>query len=171
MTWNASWRWWPDIYTNYTNNRSYRMNAVIQDFISGKRIAVVGVSPTNKTKFGNIAAQELKQRGYQVRLVHPQAQVIDGEAVSPSLEALQGQVDGVLVSLPAARGADVLREAAAAGIRNVWVQQGGESAELVRLGEELGLNLVTGKCILMYAAPVRSVHGFHRFVAKLIGQY
>jgi uncharacterized protein len=147
------------------------MNAHIQEFISNKKIAIVGASRTNdKYKFGNMAAAELKRRGYEIYLVHPQAGSINGEATYPSLGALQGQVDGVLVSLPATKGADVLREAAAVGIRNVWIQQGGESAELINLGEELKLNLVTGKCILMYAQPVRGYHVVHRFIARVIGQ-
>ena len=146
------------------------MNTSIEEFIAGKSIAVVGASRTNKNKFGNMAATELKRRGYQVYFVHPQAESIDGETAYPSLSALSGRVDGVLVSVPAARGADVLREAAEMGLRNVWVQQGGESVELIKLGEELQLNLVTGKCILMYAQPVRGFHGFHRFIARLSGQ-
>jgi hypothetical protein len=41
------------------------MNTRIREFISGKRIAVVGASRTNdKYKFGNMAAVELKRRGY-----------------------------------------------------------------------------------------------------------
>jgi predicted CoA-binding protein len=147
------------------------MNTSIQEFITGKRIAIVGASRTNsKNKFGNMAATELKRRGYEVYLVHPQAASINGEAAYPSLSALTGRVDGVLVSVSATRGADVLREAAAVGIRNVWVQQGGESPELIKLGEELKLNLVTSKCILMYAQPVRGPHKFHRFFARLAGQ-
>lgn len=146
------------------------MNTRIQEFITGKRIAIVGASRTDKNKFGNMASAELKRRGYEVYFVHPQAQSINGEAAYPSLHALNGRVDGVLVSVPAAKGADVLREAAAAGFRNVWLQQGAESPELVRLGEELHLNLVTGKCILMYAQPVRGFHSIHRFIARLSGQ-
>ena len=30
---------------------------------------------------------------------------------------------------------------------------------MIKLGKVLGLNLVTGKCILMYAQPVRGFHG------------
>lgn len=146
------------------------MDTSIQEFIASKRIAVVGASRTSKSKFGNMAAAELVRRGYAVHLVHPQAQSIDGQAAYPNLGALRGQIDGVLVSVPATKGADVLREAAAAGTHNVWVQQGGESVELIKLGEELGLNLVTGKCILMYAQPVRGFHGVHRLVARLTGQ-
>jgi uncharacterized protein len=146
------------------------MNTNIQEFISGKRIAFVGASRTNNMyKFGNMAAAELKRRGYEIFFVHPQAETIHGEATFPSLIALSGKVDCVLVSLPASKGAGVLGEAAAAGLRNVWVQQGGESPELIQLGEQLKLNMVTGKCILMYARPVRSFHMIHRFIAQVSG--
>ncbi len=147
------------------------MNTSIQEFISGKRIAIVGASRTNdKYKFGNMAGTELKRRGYEVYFVHPQAELINGETVYPNLSALRGRVDGILVSLPAAKSADVLCEAATLGIRNVWIQQGGEFADLIKLGEELKLNLVAGKCILMYAQPVRSFHSIHRFIVRLSGQ-
>jgi uncharacterized protein len=147
------------------------MNTHIQEFISGKRMALVGASRSNdKYKFGNMAAAELKQRGYEIYLVHPQAETIGGVPTYPSLSALKGRVDGVLVSLPANKSAGVLREAAAAGITHVWIQSGGESQELIELGRELKLNLVTGKCILMYAQPVRSYHAIHRFIARLGGQ-
>jgi predicted CoA-binding protein len=147
------------------------MNTRIQDFISGRRIAVVGASRTNaKYKFGNMAAAELKRRGYEISFVHPQAETIDGQRAYPSLSALIGKVDGVLVSVPATKGAAVLQDAAAAGITNVWIQRGGESPELIQLGEELKLKLVTGKCILMYAQPVRSFHMIHRIIARVRGQ-
>jgi predicted CoA-binding protein len=147
------------------------MNVQIQNFISGKRIAVVGASQANpKTKFGNMAAKELKRRGYQVFYVHPQAEIIDGEQAYHHLSELAGRVDGLLLSLPAAKGLEVLRQAAGAGIRNVWVQAGGESPELIGLGEELKLNLVTGKCILLYATPVKGFHVIHRLVARVTGQ-
>jgi len=151
--------------------KELHMNTRIQEFISAKRIAVVGASRTNdKYKFGNMAAEELKRRGYEISFVHPQAETINGEAAYPSLSALTGKADGVLISLPASKSGPVLKDAAAAGLRNVWVQLGGESPELIQMGEELKLNLVTGKCILMYAQPVRSYHAIHRFFVKLGGQ-
>jgi uncharacterized protein len=145
------------------------MNPSIQAFIECKRVAVVGASRSGN-KFGNAAAKELAGRGFQVYLVHPEAKEIDGEPCYPNLAALQAKVDSVLVCLPASQGAMVLREAAALGLQNVWLQQGAESPELIALGRELGLNLVHGKCILMYAPPVRSFHLFHRTFVRLIGQ-
>jgi len=39
------------------------------------------------------------------------------------------------------------------------------------LVKDLGLSAVSGKCIMMYAQPVTSVHSWHKFFAKLFGQY
>ena len=145
------------------------MNASIQEFISGKRIALVGASRSGE-KFGNIAHKELKARGYEVFLVHPEAGEIDGAPCYSNLAALRGQVDGVLVSLPPSQAAEILREASAVGLQNVWLQNGAEAPQLLTLSQELGLKLVSGKCILMYAPPVRGFHWCHRAVVKLMGQ-
>lgn len=141
----------------------------IEEFVACKRIAVVGASRSGK-KFGNGAAKELRTRGYEVFLIHPEAQEIDGQPCYPSLTALRDQVDAVFISVPAGQAAPVMREAASLGIHRVWLQQGAESPELLALGEELGLSLVSKRCILMYAPPVKSVHGWHRGFVKLVGK-
>ena len=145
------------------------MDQSIQDFIGCKRLSVVGVSRGGK-KFGNTAYKELKTCGYQVYIVHPDAKEIDGEICYPDLKSLQGKVDGVLVSVPPKQGMEVLRQAAAIGVGNVWIQQQGQSPELIALGRELNLKLVHGKCILLYTQPVRSYHAWHRAFVKVFGK-
>ena len=145
------------------------MDQIVKDFVANKRIAVVGASRSGK-KFGNAAYKELKQRGYQVYLVHPEAKEIEGEACYPSLEAVKEKVDGVFVSVPPAQGLQVLQQASQAGLKNIWIQQQGESPEMLAAGKDLGLNMVHGKCILMYAEPVTSFHSFHRFFVRLTGK-
>jgi len=145
------------------------MDQAIQDFVNGKRIAVVGVSRDGE-KFGNTAFTELAARGYQVFAVHPTAQEIAGTRCYPNLAALRGQVDGALVVVSPHQAVSVLREAAATGLKNVWLQQGAESPEALALARDLKLNLVAKKCILMYAPPVRSFHAWHRVFARLFGQ-
>ena len=145
------------------------MDQAIQDFVACQRIAVVGASRGGK-KFGNAAAKELQTRGYQVFIIHPEAQEIDGQPCYPNLSALRGQIDAVLISVPAAQAAAVMREAASLDIRHVWLQQGAESPDLLTLGQELGLSLVSKKCVLMYAPPVKSFHGWHRGFVKLVGK-
>ena len=145
------------------------MNQEVQDFIQGKRIALVGVSRSGK-KFGNTLLIELKKRGYQVFVVHPEAKEIGGEPCYPNLAALQGKVDGAVICVPARQAEQALRESVAAGIKKIWLQQGAESKQVLAAAKELGVTPVSGKCILMYAQPVRSFHGFHRAVVKLFGQ-
>jgi predicted CoA-binding protein len=145
------------------------MNQAIQDFVETKRIAIVGASRSGK-KFGNSVYTELKQRGYDVYIVHPQAQEIGGVPCYPNLAALRDKVDGVVVCVPPKQSAQVLRDAAAAGLKKVWLQQGAQSTETTQVADELGLDPITGKCILMYAQPVGSVHGFHRAVVKIFGK-
>jgi len=146
------------------------MDQAIQEFIKHKNIAVVGASRQGN-KFGNMAGKELQERGYNVFYIHPDTSEIDGQIAYPNLKALNGKVDTLWVSVPAEQGTQVIREASDAGVRKVWLQQGGQSPELLDLGRELDLEIVHGKCILMYAEPVRSFHKFHQVIWKLIGQY
>jgi predicted CoA-binding protein len=145
------------------------MKQAIEDFISCKRIALVGVSRSGK-KFGNTIQTELKERGYQVYIVHPEAQEIAGERCYPNLAALQGMVDGVLICVPPRHAGQVLREAVEVGLKKIWLQMGADSPEVLALARDLSVTPVSGKCILMYAQPVRSFHAWHRAFARLVGQ-
>lgn len=145
------------------------MDSQITDFIQQKKLALVGAGRDGKS-FGNFASKELIARGYQVSLVHPQASQIDGQPCYPSLSALPEPPGGVVVCVPAAQAEGVLRQAAELNLTHVWLQQGAETPQLVALGKELGLKMVSGKCILMYAEPVRSFHKWHRGFMKLIGR-
>jgi predicted CoA-binding protein len=146
-----------------------QVNQEIKDFVASKRVAVVGVSRLPK-KFGSAIYTELKARGYQVYAVNPAVQEIQGDKCYPNLSAIKGQVDGAVICISPKAVEPVLREAAAIGLKNVWLQWGADTPETVKIGKELGLNLVSGKCILMYAEPVRSFHSFHRFFVKLFGK-
>ncbi len=146
------------------------MNQKIQDFVNAKRLAVVGVSRSEQ-KFGTAIYTELKERGYEVFGVNPQMDEIKGNKCFASLTDLAGKVDGVVVCVSPTKTPQVLREAAAAGITNIWLQQGTSSVEATKTAQELGVSPIEGKCILMYAGEVKSVHAFHKFFAKLLGQY
>ena len=142
------------------------MDQSAREFIKSKRLAIVGVSHNTK-KFANRAYAELKNRGYQVFGVNPTLEKIADENCYKDLSSLRGQIDGAVVCVSPGKVQPILREASEIGIRNIWLQQGAESCEAVKLGTDLGLNVVAGKCILMYAEPVHGFHKFHRFLVKL----
>jgi uncharacterized protein len=146
------------------------MKKEIQDFIDSKRIAIMGASRTGK-KFGNMIADELKPKGYEVFLVHPEAKEINGQVCYPNIAALKDQVDAVLICLPPAKAKQAVQDVADAGLKKIWLQQGSQSPEVLALAKQLGLSTVAGKCIMMYADPVSSLHGWHRTFAKIFGQY
>lgn len=146
------------------------MDAKIQDFLQAKKLAVVGVSRSSQ-KFGNAIYTELKARGFDVFGVNPNMESIDGDKCYASLAELSGKVDGAVICLKPDSAAAALREAAAAGITRIWLQQGAQSLATTQAAREAGLAPVEGKCILMYAGEVKSVHAFHKFFAKLFGQY
>ena len=145
------------------------MNKSIQDFINSKKIAIVGYSRGGK-KFGNIAYKELQKKDYELYPVNPYETEIDGVKVYPDLSSIEEKIDGVFIAVPSAQAIAVLEEAHSLGVKNIWIQRGGESEEIINFAKNLGINIVTGKCILMYAEPVKSIHGFHRAIVKLFGK-
>jgi predicted CoA-binding protein len=153
----------------YHKTGENKMDKAIEDFLNCKKIAVVGVS-RSCNKFGNTIYTELKTHGYQVFAINPNAKEIAGDPSYPNIAAIKNGVDGVVISVPPAQAEGTLRDAAAAGVKNVWMQQGSDNRQLIDLGRSLGLNLVSGKCIVMYLTPVAVPHSFHRFFAKLFGQ-
>ena len=143
--------------------------AAVMGFVNQRSLAVVGVSRSGK-KFGNTAYREQKAKGYRLVPVHPQAEMLEGDRCARSLAALQAPVGGVLVIVPPSQAERVVGEAAAAGIRRVWLQQGAESQAAIKLAESKGMTVVAGECILMFAEPAGFGHRAHRWVKGITGR-
>jgi predicted CoA-binding protein len=143
--------------------------ADVADFVGQRKLAVVGVSRQAK-KFGNFAFRELRSKGYEVFPVHPQAETIEGERCYPNLTSLPEPVGGVLIVVPPANTEQVVRDAAAAAIRRVWMQQGAESPAAIQFCRENGIREVHGECILMFTEPAAWWHRAHRWMWGLLGK-
>jgi len=144
------------------------MNPLIDDFITSKKIAIIGMSRSEK-KFGNLACKELRTKGYEIFPVHPEATEIEGIACYPNLMALEGKVDALWIAIPHQNVPQVLEEAAQIGLKKIWLQQGAWSKDVQVCIDRLGLPVISKRCILMYAPPVKSIHKFHRTIKGLFG--
>jgi len=144
--------------------------AAVNDFLSQRSLAVVGVSRAGK-KFGNSIFTTLKERGYKVFPVNPNADNVEGERCYHSLGELPEKVGGVVICVPPAQTEKVVHDAFESGIGRVWMQQGADSYAALRFCEKNEMSVVHGHCVLMFAEPVKSVHRVHRWVWKLIGKY
>lgn len=142
----------------------------INEFLSQPVWAIAGVS-RDKKKFGSYLYLTLKKRGRKVVPVNPNMADFDGDVCYNSLDKLPAEISGVIICTPPAVSKGLVSDAIAHGIRQVWLQQGAENNEVLEAFRDSGINLVSGKCILMYAEPVDSFHGFHRFIAKLFGRF
>jgi len=130
----------------------------------------VGAS-RNPKKFGSAVYRTLKQQGFKVFAVHPEAESIEGDKCYRGFDQLPERVGGVVICVPPIQTEKVLEQVSAAGIQHVWLQQGAESYAAIRYCENHGIKVVHGHCIMMFAEPVESIHRFHRWVTKLFGKY
>jgi uncharacterized protein len=143
-------------------------HASIEAFLAEPAIAVVGVSRSGKG-FGNAAARELRRKGYRIYPVNPEADLVGGERCYRSLADLPEPVRAVLVVVPPDQALRFVRQASNAGITRVWLQQGAEAPFVTLACNELGLDVVAGECILMFAKPT-GVHRAHQWIWGLMGK-
>lgn len=133
-------------------------------------IAIAGVS-RKSTKFGASAYRTLKKRGYRLFPIHPTLEAFDGDTCFRSVADIRGEVDWVWICLRPEHALTVVDDAHRKGIPNIWFQQGADFSQAAARARELGLRVVTGRCILMYTEPVTGIHAIHRFLSRLFGKY
>lgn len=141
----------------------------IEDFLSLKTLAVIGVSRDDK-KFGNAIYRELKRKNYCVYPVHKELETYEGDACYKDLKSLPYIPDGLVVSANKQKALDIVKEAHQAGIKNIWLLLMSDSKEAVEYCTGNGINLIYKQCMFMHLEPVDSIHKFHRFVKKLFGR-
>ena len=92
----------------------------LDDVFSLKSVAVVGASPENFISFSAMAIACLKEAGFPtIYPVNPKYKEAFGLPCYPSVSAIPGPVDHVLVSIPAARTLELLDDCARKGVTSV----------------------------------------------------
>ena len=143
--------------------------SAIDDFVSQRTFAIVGVSRSGK-KFGNNTFRELTSHGYKLYPIHPEAETLEGVPAYKDFASLPEKVNGVIVIVPPAQTEKVVQDAAAAGIKRIWMQQGAQSDSAIRFCRENGITEIHGECINMFAHDTASFHKFHRGLLKIFGR-
>ncbi len=104
-------------------------------------IAIVGAS-SDRSKYGNIAIHSYWDAGYEVFPVHPKETEIEGLKVYKSVLDVPVPLDRVSVYLPPQTGMKVIEEIAKKGTKELFLNPGSESDELVAKARSLGLNVI-----------------------------
>lgn len=142
----------------------------INNFLAPRKLAIAGVS-RNPKKFGGYVFNELKQKGFQLYPVNPNAEEIQGEKCFKSLEELPADVSRLLILTAKSETEAVAEAAAKKGFEMVWVQQTSDTPEALKTLNDARIQVIANKCIMMFAAPVKGGHAFHRFFVKAFGGY
>ncbi len=103
-----------------------------------KTVAVIGAS-NDRRKFGNRAVRAYRAEGWDVYPINPHAAEIEGLRAYPSILDVPVAVDRATVYLQPEVTLSVLDEVARKGVRELFLNPGSESSEVVRRAEELGL--------------------------------
>jgi len=94
------------------------------EFLSRKRVAVTGVSRTPKTHGSNTVYKRLRERGYDVFAVNPNADEVEGDHSYHDLRSIPGGVDAVVIGTRPELAEQTMRDCAELGIKHVWMHRG-----------------------------------------------
>lgn len=142
----------------------------IIDFLDGKEFAIAGVS-RNKSKFGYLIFKDLKDRGFTLYPVNPNAGQIDDIISYPDIYSLPEHVKKLYIVTKQGQTKQLVEDAVKKGIKQIWIQQMSDTSEAIKVAEENGISLITGECMYMHAEPVKSIHKFHRGIRKFFGSF
>jgi predicted CoA-binding protein len=137
-------------------------------FLANKRVAVTGVSRTPKTHGSNNVYRRLKDRGYEVFAVNPNADTVEGDPSYRDLKSIPGGVDAVVIGTRPEIAEDTIRECAELGIKHVWMHRGpgkgSVSSAATDYGRQHGITVIDGGCPLMFGPTADLGHKIMRLV-------
>jgi predicted CoA-binding protein len=136
------------------------------DFLSHKKIAVAGVSRKGDTA-ANAVYKKLKNCGYEVFPVNPNAEQLDGDKCYHSLNEIPEKVEGVVIGTKPEAALQIVEDCGRLGIKDVWIHRafgnGSYDESAIKRAKELGLNIIPGGCPMMFCEPVDIAHKCFRW--------
>jgi predicted CoA-binding protein len=121
-------------------------------FLAAKNFAVAGAS-RDRSKYGNKVFQALIASGRTVYPLNPSAPEVEGHPAYATIADLSEVPESLSVVTPPLVTRQVIQQAIAAGVKNIWMQSGAEDSQGSKLAREAGLNVIDdGSCVLVLLA-------------------
>jgi predicted CoA-binding protein len=145
------------------------------EFLADKRVAVTGVSRKARSHGANVVYQRLRQRGYQVFAVNPNADEVEGDPCYRDLKSIPGGVDWVVIATKPETADATVRECGELGVKRVWMHQppfgpGSVSTTAADYGREHGMTVIEGGCPCMFNPAADPGHKLLRAMGTLTGR-
>ncbi len=156
-----------------TVERKKPIHEAAAEFLANKRIAVTGVSRNPQGHGSNVVYQRLRERGYEVFAVNPNADAVMGDACFHDLTSIPGGVGAVLIGTKPETAQATVQECVDLGIKHVWMHRsigaGSVSKSAADYGRQRGISVIGGGCPLMFEPVADGGHKAMRFVFTLTG--
>jgi predicted CoA-binding protein len=146
------------------------MKEAVSAFLANKRIAVTGVSRKPKDHGSNTVFKRLRDRGYEVFAVNPNAEEVEGARSYHDLKSIPGGVDAVVIATAASRAEGTMRDCDELGIKQVWMHRGPGAGSVsdaaTAYGREHGITVIDGGCPLMFEPTADFGHKVMRVIYR-----
>ncbi|MBI5566920.1 MAG: CoA-binding protein [Chloroflexi bacterium] len=155
------------------------MDALVQDFLAQKKIAVVGVSDKRETGC-NLGYRKFKEAGYTVSAVNPRLTTYDGAPCYPDLKSIPDRPDAVFILANPTITDQIVQQCVELGIKHVWMHcmmgtkpgaaksMTSVSLEAVKLCRENGIAVIPGSCPNQFLKPDFG-HSMMRVMFRTLG--
>ncbi len=148
-----------------------KISEAASEFLTRKRVAVTGVSRTPASHGSNIVYQRLRDRGYEVFAVNPNAEQVEGDTAYHDLASIPGGVEAVVIGTRPESAEATMRECADLGIKHVWMHRlmggGSVSQAATEYGRAHGITVIDGGCPLMFPPTSDPGHKMMRWMSTV----
>jgi hypothetical protein len=96
------------------------IDSLVQNFLTQKKIAVVGVSDKRETGC-NLGYRNFKAAGYTVYAVNPRLTTFDGDPCYPDLRSIPEKPDAVFILANPNVTEQIVQQCVDLGIKHVWM--------------------------------------------------
>ncbi len=119
----------------------------IRDILRNSQIiAIVGLSP-KENRPSHMVGKYLKENGYTIIPVNPGQSEILGERCYASLSEIPVKVDLVDIFRKSDDVPQIVEEAVACNIKNIWLQLGILSEEASNIAQDNDMGIIMDRCI------------------------
>ncbi|MBI5933393.1 MAG: CoA-binding protein [Chloroflexi bacterium] len=156
-----------------------KLDTMVKDFLSQKKIAVVGVSDKRETGC-NLNYKKFKDNGYQVFAVNPRISTYEGDACYPDLKSIPEKVDAVFILASPKVTDQIVDQCVELGVKHIWMHcmmgtKPGLAASMTSVSQAAvekaranGITVIPGSCPSQFLQPDFG-HALMRGMWKLFG--
>jgi len=147
------------------------MKEAATEFLTHKRVAVTGVSRNPTNHGSNVVYKRLRERGYEVFAVNPNADEVEGDRCFTDLKSVPVELEWVVIGTRPETAEATMRECVDLGIPRAWMHrsfgEGSVSDVATTFGREHGMQVIDGGCPCMYDPVADPGHKVMRTMLQL----